>query len=198
MALGADHPASHPTALELADAEESMALDLTAALADDVRVVRIARAVTLSEGSAQSSLAMIRLLREAASFGIPVVWHGGIDGLDVGLVVHLPPPVAEKAGDVPTARWRELHQPGLCYYRLGPAFVFVKDVRPNRVSARYKIEQPDRFRSLESVVELAMVDDATRDLIADLETEGLVLQLGGWATLLPHRMRRWPVPAHEV
>ena len=54
VALGADHPASHPTALELADAEESMALDLTAALADDVRVVHIARAVTLSEGSARS------------------------------------------------------------------------------------------------------------------------------------------------
>jgi hypothetical protein len=187
--------------VEFEDPEESLAVDLTATLGAGARVVRVAGTSSLSRTAPRSSLALVRLLREASSLGLPVTWRGRIgDGIDVGRLVHLSPPEAVDGAPVdPTVvEWRERYRPGLCYYRLGPSFVFVKDVRQAGASARYKIETVDEFRALEAVVEVGSLDQRTRELFADLDGEGLVLRLGDWATLLPHRMRRWPVPAHEV
>jgi len=187
--------------LELEDPEQSLALDLDTALGSEVRVVHIAGICSLSSSTPHASLALVRLLREAASFGVPVIWRSRIsDGIDASLLVHLSPPEAVRGEPLVPAmvEWRERYRPGLCYFRLGPGFVFVKDVRHTSASARYKIETVDELRALEAVVKVESLDQATRALLCDLEAEGLVLRIGDWATLLPHRMRRWPVPAHEV
>ncbi len=149
-----------------------------------------------------ATLAAVRLLREAAADGLSVTWSGSIgDGIAPRLLVHLPPPQAAVSerdaadGD----EWRRRYRPGLCYYRLGPNFVFVKDVRTPGDFARFRLDGVvDAFRSLEAVVNVNDLDFSTRGLLDDLEEESLVLRFGDLATLLPNRMRRWPVPALQV
>lgn len=48
------------------------------------------------------------------------------------------------------------------------------------------------------MVDVTTLDGPTRELLDQLESERLVLRLGDHATLLPNRLRRWPVPALEV
>ena len=156
----------------------------------------------LSARFPRPTLALVRLLREANSDGVPVGWSGEIDDdIDAGLLVHLPPPdpTTGRHADAVLTEWRQRYQPGLCYYRLGPDFVFIKDTRRIGASARFRLEGAvPAFRRLETLVDVAALDPETRRVMEDLERERLVLRLGGLATLLPSRMRRWPVPALEV
>jgi Family of unknown function (DUF5825) len=188
--------------LEFDQPESSLNVSIAGAVQRGVRAVRVAGTWCLSTAAPRASLALVRLLREAASDGVPINWEGWIgEGVDGDLLVHLPPPVSMPGqdGEAGLARWRERYQPGLCYYRIGPEFVLVKDVRRPGASARYRLEGVvDAFRTLEAVVEVASLDAVTRGVLDDLDREGLLLRLGGLATLLPYRMRRWPVPAHEV
>jgi Family of unknown function (DUF5825) len=188
--------------LEFDQPESSLNVSITGAVQRGVRAVRLAGTWCLSAAAPRPSLALVRLLREAASDGVPITWEGSIgEGVGGDLLVHLPPPASTPGqdGDAGLAQWRERYRPGLCYYRLGPEFVLVKDVRRQDSSARYRLEGVvDAFRTLEAVVEVASLDPATRGVLDDLDAEGLLLRLAGLATLLPYRMRRWPVPAHEV
>ena len=71
--------------------------------------------------------------------------------------------------------WRRRYRPGLCYYRLGPDFVFVKDVRTSGDSARFRLDGVvDAFRALEAVVDVTSLDSSTVALLEDLDREGLV------------------------
>jgi hypothetical protein len=188
--------------VEVDEPEDWVDLDVGAAVRGGARAVRLTRPCRLSADAPRRTLAVVRLLREAASDGVPVVWQGGIDhGIDARLLVHLPPPepAAREESDAALAEWRQRYRPGLCYYRLGPDFVFIKDVRRPGAAARFRLDGVvDAFRSLEALVDVATLDPVTLGVLEDLENEGLVLRLGGVATLLPNRMRRWPVPALEV
>lgn len=187
--------------MELDEPEACVDLDVGAAVRAGARAVRLTRHCRLSAHAPSATLAVVRLLREAASDGVPVTWQGGIDdGIDARLLVHLPPPEpAAGESDPALDEWRHRYQPGLCYYRLGPDLVFIKDVRRPGAGARFRLDGVvDAFRSLEALVDVASLDRVTLGLLEDLENEGLLLRLGGLATLLPNRMRRWPVPALEV
>ncbi len=186
---------------DFVDPEESIPVDLGALLSATTRLVRLASPCWLSVEEPRASLALVRLLREAQSFGVPVDWQLRADeSVALEPFVHLAPPrsVTDTVLDAARVAWQERHEPGLCYYRLGPGFVFVKDVRRANASARYKIEGVGDLRVLEGVADVAGLDRETRELLADLEAADLAVRLGGWATLVPCRMRRWPVPAHEV
>jgi uncharacterized protein DUF5825 len=177
-------------------------LDLEAAVASGVRSVRILEPVELSEAQPRATLALVRLLREATADNVAVEWRGSSTGFE-RMLVHLPPPAPPPGEEDPpeVAGWREHHRPGLCHYRIGPSFVLVKDVRNADASARFRLEGDEvvsAFRTLEAVVEVATLDPETLQLLHDLEQESLVLRLGGLATLLPFRVRRWPVPADLV
>lgn len=203
MTTGVSPAVTGPTIVDVAAVEASLGLDLGAAVRSGARAVRIAGSHVLSITSPLPTLAVIRLLRDAASHGLPVNWHGEVDGtLDSALFVHLAPPDAAPvvAGQTPTDEWRRRHQPGLCYYRVGPGFVFVKDVRRNGAAARYLLddEAPEGFARLEAIVAVATLDPPTLELLDGLLEEGLAIQIDGHATLLAHRMRRWPVPAIDV
>jgi hypothetical protein len=188
LTSGASSPAARA-------AEDLTQLDLSAAVTAGAKAVRITTPCRLSADAPSATLTLIRLLREASSDGVPVRWRAELDaGFDTTLLVHLPPP-ADRA----LAAWRRLHRPGLCYYRLGPGFVFIKDVRRAGAAARFRLGGVTAsFRALEPLVRVESLDPPTRELLEDLEREGLALRLGGLATLLPSRMRRWPVPALEV
>jgi hypothetical protein len=191
-----------PAVLEVDGPEASLDLDVAAAVRAGARTLRFLSPICLSADEPRATLAAIRLIREAAADGVAVIWNGSVgDGISPRLLVHLPPPHGEGSeSDAPdTAEWRRRYRPGLCYYRLGPDFVFIKDVRTPSDSGRFRLEGVvDAFRSLEAVVDVTNLDSSTRRLVVDLEAEHLVLRIGDLATLLPNRMRRWPVPALEV
>ncbi len=188
--------------------EPAADLDLEAAVHDGVQAVRILAPQVLDTERPEATLALIRLLREAAADGIPITWHGSVaDGIDVSLLVHLPPPAPSPAASdagahaAAIAAWRERYRPGLCYSRLGPGFAFVTDVRDVDASARYQVgltEAPRAIEQLEAVAVAADLDEATSRVLDDLEGERLALRLGSLVTILPYRMRRWPVPSLEV
>lgn len=191
--------------LELATAESAIDLDVGDAIVDGARAIKVGAPVLLSADEPRPTLALIRLLRDAASVGIPVAWNGGVGaGVDARLLIHLSPPgpLADEDTSVTVATWRHHYQPGRCYYRMGPGFVFIKDVRWEAESAaRFRLERDDVedvFQSLEKVVDVPTLDASTSEVLDDLAGEHLVLQLDDLATLLPYRMRRWPVPALEV
>jgi Family of unknown function (DUF5825) len=179
--------------------EDLTQLDVAAAVTAGAKAVRITTPCRLSAGAPSATLTLIRVLREASSDGVPVSWRAELDaGFDTTLLVHLPPP-ANGDADPALAAWRRQHRPGLCYYRLGPDFVFIKDVRRAGAAARFRLGGATAsFRALEPLVRVESLDPPARDLLEDLEREGLALRLGALATLLPSRMRRWPVPALEV
>jgi hypothetical protein len=191
--------------LELGGPEAAVGLDVADSIGAGVRAFRFLDPARLSVNKPHETLAFVRLLRDAASFGVPVAWQGVVEeGIDPRVLIHLAPP-APMAGEntsVNVAEWRHFYQPGLCYYRLGPGFIFIKDVRwEGEHAARYRFELDGIERiidQLETVVDTTTLDDAARGALEDLTTEHLALRLGGLATLLPYRMRRWPVPALEI
>ena len=117
----------------------------------------------------------------------------------MSLLYHLAPPVD---GGTSLDAWRARHRPGLCYYRRGPGFVNVKDVRSDATAARFSIdvgdERDDPIAVLEGVCRVDELSAPTRSLLEELDRERLSLRLEDSATLLPYRMRRWPIPALEV
>jgi len=149
-----------------------------------------------------TTLGLVRLLREAASVGLPVRWElGAVHGIDIPLLVHLPAPVASSALIPDVAEWQRRHQPGLCYYRVGPGFVQIKDVRQPEGSARFRItgdQELSWFARLHDVISIEQLDTPGRALLDALLDARIALVSGPCATLLPHRMRRWPVPALDV
>jgi hypothetical protein len=202
LSTGGEASVAGATLLELADAPPD--LDVAAAVEAGVRRIRVTAPHDLSSTDPLETIAFVRLLREAAGDHVPVEWTGRLlGGVDSLLLLHLSPPASarEEEPDIDLMAWRARHQPGLCYYRVGPGFVFVKDVRTASTAARFRLEGDDRvtaFRALENVVSVEHLDPNALELLAELERESLALRLGGFATLLPSRMRRWPVPSHEV
>jgi Family of unknown function (DUF5825) len=186
--------------LELDEPGASLDLDVAAAVRGGVRAVRLRGTCRLAANEPRATLALIRLLRDAASHGVPVTWQArDAVGLDAGLLAHLPPPEPSADTGEDLAQWRQRHQPGLCYYRVGPDFVLVKDARRDSAPVRLRLEGVvDEFRRLEDVVDVHGLDAAAAGVLEDLEREALALRLGDLATLLPSRMRRWPVPALDV
>ena len=184
--------------IELRGSEALADVELDAAVARGANAVRIEGRCRLSPDAPLETLGVVRVLREATANGLPVSWHADVDArIDVSVLFHLPPP--ESAIDeAPLTAWRLRHRPGLCYYRLGPDFVAIKDVRCADAAARFRLREVAQFRALEPIVRVESLDAPARALVEDLERERLILRLGGLATLLPSRMRRWPVPAREV
>ena len=179
-------------------------LDLSAAVRAGARAVHLAGVHVLSADEPRPTLALVRLLRESASEGVPVTWRGVLaDGIDPELLVSLPPPKLPNADepDAALVDWRLRYGPGLCYFRIGPDFVLVKDVRRQDAAARFCIDDEgavEAFRSLEDVAAVDELEPSALRILEDLRAEGLALQLGGFATLIAYRMRRWPVPAIEM
>ena len=186
--------------LEIGDGEIA-SLDLATLEAQELRSVQVLPSQNLSVDRAVSTLAFLRLLRDAMSQGVAITWRGSIDPrIDTSLLHHLPPPTrCSPAFD----DWRSSHRPGLCYYRRGPGFVNVKDVRSAEAAVRFSIDVDDDggddpITTLEGVCGVEDLSARGRSLLDELTRERLALRLGEFATLLPYRMRRWPVPSLEV
>jgi hypothetical protein len=122
------------------------------------------------------------------------------DDLDTRLLHHLPPPVPDQGQQASpeVAGWRLAFRPALCYYRRGPGFISVRDLREPGGEARIVIDQAPLLAAFLRCEEPVRLAGETGEDLAALEFllgENLLLASGGWAVTAPYHMLRWPVPA---
>jgi Family of unknown function (DUF5825) len=136
-------------------------------------------------------------LRDRHSDVRDVRWTAVVDPrVDTSLVWHLPPPDAD--GTDAVDEWRVAHRPAMCYYRVGPGFLQIKDARRPDASAILSIEDGPLVEAFTACLQPCRRADLPADIAgatATLIKERLVLDVGGWMTTLPSRLRRWPVPS---
>lgn len=145
----------------------------------------------------------IAWLREATSEATDVVWRANIDvDLDVPLLYHLPPPAAADGPAEVLARveaWRDAHRPAMCYYRVGPGFIQVRDVRVPQRAATLQLDEQALIDAFTCCLQHRRLRSLTPDqqtAATRLRDEGLLIEVDGWVTTLPSRMRKWPVPSY--
>lgn len=134
----------------------------------------------------------VRLLRESMTAGLRVDWTTATVPFDEADLYHLQPPRQGPAG-----QWRDEFRYGRCYYRRGPGFVLLKDTRDTATGARFRLDQPEAvaaFWELTDAVHEPSASAGARELAGVLAAERLIFRRGSWLTLLPFRIRIWPVP----
>jgi hypothetical protein len=167
------------------------------------RVTKVDGPVTLYASQADT-LEFVAWLRDQQTEAVDVVWSADIDPrLDVTLLFHLFPPEPDASVEEPdqVRRWRSAYRPGLCYYRLGPDFIQVKDLRQAETAARLLLDEPPLVNAFTRCLQPSELDDlepVERKAVEALLAERLLLRIGDRVVTLPNRMRRWPVPSHFV
>lgn len=144
-------------------------------------------------------LRLLRFLREITSHTIRLEWAlAGHPLLDPTAFVHLVPPTAaaDDAARACVETWREGYRYGAFYYRCGPGFVTIRDIRVGVEAARLTIdgEGYEHFRALADGENLAEVDGELRNALQDAVEAGLAVRGDDTFLVLPYRMRNWPVP----
>jgi uncharacterized protein DUF5825 len=165
--------------------------------ARNCRQIRLAQPVSFG-AEAEFDVSFIRFLREALSCLLTVEWSIAEAGpLDVAAVCHLPPPAAGPLAD----QWRGEYGFGHCFYRVGPGFIHVVDVRDADEAARFLLDDPatvEAFGQLAGVVRPSELPPLAAELADQLDQARLLMRLGDWATILPYRLQRWPMPCTAV
>jgi hypothetical protein len=138
-----------------------------------------------------------RKLRELTGHTVRVRWRMlGRPLFALRTFVHLVPP-----DDGPLAgAWRAGYRYGSFYFRQGPDFVVVKDVRPDGEQARFTVKGEDaaRFRVLIAAERLAELSPAGRDALDSAVEMELAVRGDEQLLLLPYRLRSWPVPYQAI
>lgn len=146
----------------------------------------------------------VALLRECQSSGLTVQWQAVRHArFEFSTLRHLFPPQSLDGTrqDTELVSWRDGHKYGRYYFRLGPDFVQVKDVRRPSNAARLMLAEPgvrDMFLRCLRPARVTTLPDSEQAAISELAAEELVLRVGGLAVTVVPRMRRWPVPAGAV
>jgi hypothetical protein len=139
----------------------------------------------------------IAWLRDQLGAGTVVDWSGDVPAtIDTTSLHHLPPP--RESADPRVGAWRAAFRPALCYYRNGPGFMEVRDLRRPGDAVRMTITDErliDTLRRCAAPVPASELDQAILDL---LTSEHLVLRVANLVLTAPYRMTRWPVPARGV
>lgn len=137
--------------------------------------------------------ALVRFLRDTVPCGIRVFWT-----LDPGAIVdtssllsHLWPP-AQPGDDAAKPRLF-----GVYYWRNGPGFINLQDLRPGRVPCKYTLDEPDLvelFLLLQHPTARTALPDRLLDSFEQMRAEGMVFETGEYVVALPSRVAKWPTP----
>ncbi|MBC6462654.1 DUF5825 family protein [Actinomadura sp. HBU206391] len=135
-------------------------------------------------------------LRDRFSDGVIVRWQGSVVSTFAPPdLYHLPPP--EGTGGW-YQEWRDTFALGLFYFRRGPGFIQIKDVRDPAASASFVLDEGPLTRTFTRCLvpcSLAELQGDEREAAEALLEENLLLRAGDLVVTLPNRMKRWPVPA---
>jgi hypothetical protein len=147
-------------------------------------------------------LSVLRILREATSRGIALRWRlAARPLLPLRTHVHLLPPIGgvDAETNAYAAAWADRYRYGSFYYRHGPGFVTVKDVRPDGPARRMVISDgAAEFLAMVTATTIEGLTGTAQRALPDAVDAGLVLVAGRHIHALPFRMRHWPVPFAAV
>lgn len=155
--------------------------------------------LTLTFGdSIEGDLNAMRYLREVTSNAVRLRWTlAGIPLLPLETHIHLlrPSGGSDPASDAYAQRWANGYRYASFYYRQGPGFLVIKDVRPDREATRMVISEGcEHLLSMMDAYTVNELTPAARDVLADAQEAGLIVQHDEHLLVLPYRMRHWPVP----
>jgi Family of unknown function (DUF5825) len=172
---------------------------LCAALANDgVSEVFLDGPVDLRDAGA---LEAIRFVRDCVAVGVQVRWSvSDPGGIDPASLTHLWPPDAFPGHDELLALWREFAF-GVLFWRRGPSFAVVRDVRPAWSAAFYTLERDGTLQCFERLrvpTAVAQLPEDEREALESLREARLVLEIGAAAVALPYRIHKWPIPFMSV
>ena len=140
-------------------------------------------------------------MRDALAAGITVEWTVCDPGpVRADALMHLPPPAAFPGFEHELERWRDFTF-GVFYWRRGPGFVIVQDVRPGFDAAQYCIDDEAclaAFTELQQPVLAAHARRTHGEALEMLASAAMLLEVGGWVMALPYRIVTWPIPYSAI
>lgn len=150
--------------------------------------------------TAVESAKFIAGLRDLMSAGAVARWRGAVTPAltESAALHHLPPP---HGAEEVLGPWRSRFRLGLCYYRRGPDFIHIKDIRDPSAGAAYVLDDPLLVRAFTRCLSPTRLPDVAVDERAAIDlllAEHLLLRLDDCVVTLPYHMRRWPIPATLV
>ncbi|MFC5751499.1 DUF5825 family protein [Actinomadura rugatobispora] len=154
-------------------------------------------------GDPAATTQAVALLRDLAPTGQHVDWRGRVTGpIDLSLLHHLPPPaeLEHGPGDGTDAKeaWARSHDFGSCYYRMGPGFLQVKDVRNPSSPTQTVLDDPELIDAFTTCLTPTRVRALQAAALRDLVRRRLLLLVDDLAVTLPYRLTRWPVPFFAI
>lgn len=181
-----------------------LTLDTASRLAGEDDLERLSGTVVTAEAplvfgrSAADDLDLLYLLREVTSHAVRLRWTlVGLPCFHLRTHVHLVPPSGGLGAEAASyaREWASGYRYGSYYYRKGPDFVTVKDVRPGGGPLRMTIgDGAAHFLAMARArAESDLADDSTA-LLGTAEQAGLLIRDSDRLLVLPYRMRHWPVP----
>lgn len=179
--------------LYISSVDEALWRDIDPARLKRAGVVEVGLGQSVEITSARAGLAIdfIRFLRDAVAASLPVRWSmAEVDEDLLPRLTHLFPP-----SNAP-ASWITDFGFGRFFWRNGPSFITVRDLRSSQDPTQYILDDPDLvaiFRGAEQSLDVASLKPSNAAL-RELIDEGLVLELGGRALTLPYRLLTWPIP----
>lgn len=166
-----------------------------------LRTVTVTEPVDLSV-SMDECLRLLRVLRDATSHAVRVSWTlSGPPNLPPRTHTHLIPPRSGtgEAAHRYAESWASAYRYGAFYYRLGPDFVAIKDVRDDADAARMVIDEgSETFLALAEAATRAEVEHVDAEVLETAAEAGLLLYTDDRMLVLPYRMRHWPVPYASI
>lgn len=152
--------------------------------------------------SPAEDLALLRYLRDVTSHAVRLRWRlAGVPTFPLHTHVHLVAPAGGVDADATAhaLRWTAGYRYGSFFYRQGPGFVMIKDVRPESEDARLTIDEgAEHFLAMAGAQTVDDLEPAARDLVDTVAEAGLLLRADDRLLVLPYRMRHWPVPYLSV
>lgn len=148
--------------------------------------------------SPAEDLDLLRRLRDATSDAVRLRWIlGGLPFPPLRSYVHLVPPRRgiDEATTAHARQWQNDYRYGSYFYREGPGFVMIKDVRPGDEPRRLTIDEgSDHFLAMTRARTVAELDAAATDQLDVAEEAELLIRHENLLLTLPYRLRHWPVP----
>jgi len=146
------------------------------------------------------ALDAIRLIRDCVAVGITVDWSvsspGAVDPVEL---MHLCPPASFPGFEPLLDSWRDFCF-GVLYWRRGPDFAVVRDIRPGFEPAWYELEDAASMELFGRLCVPQPRADCERfgSAFDELRAARLVLTIGDACLALPYRIHKWPVPFLSV